>query len=578
MPQAAARLLRALGRGAARLFLSGNGDRGNGKKAAIGAACGAFCLLLIPASALSLPGLLGKSETAGDFVLEKSEIYQNIRATYQEYFKKLDERVESRRKAIREQYRYTVTTEEEITEADGSIKKKTKSETRYPDVIVSKYFQNPKLSSIFAYITVKHCDLQNMSGMDKWEYDNTEILAFLDGVTEYTEETNATSRETVCLTVHTNIMDKEAIARKYFPDQPDMYEFACSSFEEYDAAYDNDLYAAVSEAGGQIGWVSRLYETGSAGSIPGMISTGDGDAGGKSYGTIQLSYTRGSLQNFLNWLASYDAGMAACFSGLALTGADFDAAWTKLAQERGNDFAAAQNLYGYNMYAIPWINNAKKASGIDFSRSYALQEMAYSRGVQLGSSGGMGVFASAGISSGDADADIITKYYGYLHDHVDTFWKNCSERVRKGVADRMVNEANTLLGIVGQERPQENGDGGTGEDVAAYACQFVGNPYVWGGVSLTNGVDCSGFIMKVYEHFGFQLPHSSSAQRECGTKVCDGFDAAKARPGDILCFDGHVALYIGNNHIVHAANSKDGIKISNATYRPAICTRRIITD
>lgn len=123
-------------------------------------------------------------------------------------------------------------------------------------------------------------------------------------------------------------------------------------------------------------------------------------------------------------------------------------------------------------------------------------------------------------------------------------------------------------------------DGGTaanpytkGEEVVNFALQFVGNPYRWGGTSLTNGADCSGYIMSVYRHFGKSLPHSSSAMRSCGTRVSS---LSAAKPGDIICYNGHVALYMGNNKIVHASNPKDGIKISNnAAYRSIVTIRRI---
>lgn len=112
-----------------------------------------------------------------------------------------------------------------------------------------------------------------------------------------------------------------------------------------------------------------------------------------------------------------------------------------------------------------------------------------------------------------------------------------------------------------------------GEEVINFALQFVGNPYRWGGTSLTNGADCSGYIMSVYRHFGKSLPHSSSAMRNCGTRVSS---LSAAKPGDIICYSGHVALYMGNNKIVHASNPKDGIKISsNASYRSIITIRRI---
>ncbi len=111
-----------------------------------------------------------------------------------------------------------------------------------------------------------------------------------------------------------------------------------------------------------------------------------------------------------------------------------------------------------------------------------------------------------------------------------------------------------------------------GKAVIDYATQFVGNPYVYGGTSLTNGTDCSGFVMSVYANFGVSLPHSSSALRSKGYDV-GGLE--NAQPGDIVCYSGHVALYIGNGQIVHASTSKTGIIISNANYRSILAVRRI---
>lgn len=125
----------------------------------------------------------------------------------------------------------------------------------------------------------------------------------------------------------------------------------------------------------------------------------------------------------------------------------------------------------------------------------------------------------------------------------------------------------------GSYTPPANGGGSaTGQQIASYACQFVGNPYVSGGTSLTNGADCSGFTYRVYADFGYSIPRTSYAQRNAGKAV----DYANAQPGDIICYSGHVALYIGNGKIVHASTQKTGIKISNAQYREILAVRRIV--
>lgn len=112
-----------------------------------------------------------------------------------------------------------------------------------------------------------------------------------------------------------------------------------------------------------------------------------------------------------------------------------------------------------------------------------------------------------------------------------------------------------------------------GQKIADYACQYVGYPYVSGGTSLTNGADCSGFTYRVYSDFGYSIPRTSYAQQNAGT----GVDLSNAQPGDIVCYPGHVGIYIGNGSIVHASTQKTGIKISNVNYRPVTSVRRIIS-
>lgn len=119
-----------------------------------------------------------------------------------------------------------------------------------------------------------------------------------------------------------------------------------------------------------------------------------------------------------------------------------------------------------------------------------------------------------------------------------------------------------------------NGASGSdlGKQIARYGCQYIGNPYVLGGTSLTNGADCSGFTYRIYANFGYTIPRTSYQQRSAGTEV----SYENAQPGDLICYEGHVAMYIGGGYIVHASNVKTGIKVSRATYKKILSVRRII--
>ena len=108
--------------------------------------------------------------------------------------------------------------------------------------------------------------------------------------------------------------------------------------------------------------------------------------------------------------------------------------------------------------------------------------------------------------------------------------------------------------------------------VIDYACQFIGNPYVWGGTSLTNGADCSGFVQSVYAHFGVTLPRTTYDMVNSGYAV----SYEEALPGDSILYDGHVGLYMGDGTIVNAMNEADGIGICSATYTDIIAVRRVL--
>lgn len=130
---------------------------------------------------------------------------------------------------------------------------------------------------------------------------------------------------------------------------------------------------------------------------------------------------------------------------------------------------------------------------------------------------------------------------------------------------------------VGQATAVSSSGSAAGKDIADYGCKFIGNKYVWGGTSLTNGCDCSGFVQQVYFHFGYtDCPRTSSEQRSYGREV----SYSDAQPGDIICYSGHVGIYIGDGQIVNASNSKPypqgGIKITTATYRTILSVRRVV--
>ena len=115
-------------------------------------------------------------------------------------------------------------------------------------------------------------------------------------------------------------------------------------------------------------------------------------------------------------------------------------------------------------------------------------------------------------------------------------------------------------------------------DLVNYAMKFLGNPYVWGGTSLTKGIDCSGFTMKIYDRDGVSLPHYSVAQAQCGTRI----KASEAKPGDLFFYGGsrisHVAIYIGNGQVIHASSPRVGIIISSAYMSTPKAVVRLLDD
>lgn len=149
--------------------------------------------------------------------------------------------------------------------------------------------------------------------------------------------------------------------------------------------------------------------------------------------------------------------------------------------------------------------------------------------------------------------------------------RKAAEEAARKASEKSSQKSNSSSSNSGSSRSYNPPSGGNGQAVADYACQFIGNPYVYGGTSLTNGADCSGFVMSVYAQFGIGLPHSSSGMRSVGYEVSQ--DAMQ--PGDIVCYSGHVGIYVGGGTIVNASTEATGIKYTNAYYRGIITVRRI---
>ena len=145
-------------------------------------------------------------------------------------------------------------------------------------------------------------------------------------------------------------------------------------------------------------------------------------------------------------------------------------------------------------------------------------------------------------------------------------------RLQKEAEEKAEQERQAAEEAAKQQEEQRAQATETGQAIVDYACQFIGNPYVWGGTSLTNGADCSGFVQSVFAHFGISLPRTTWDMENVGTAV--SYDQAAA--GDIILYNGHVGIYMGNGQIVNAINSAKGIGILPATYTNIVTVRRLI--
>ncbi len=160
---------------------------------------------------------------------------------------------------------------------------------------------------------------------------------------------------------------------------------------------------------------------------------------------------------------------------------------------------------------------------------------------------------------------------GYVYSEYIIIGNSAEQKAQEMIQDSEGQSPEEAF-IYAESQEEAAAKAGTGQAIVDYACQFIGNPYVWGGTSLTNGADCSGFVQSVFAHFGISLPRTTWDMEHVGTPV--SYD--QAIPGDIILYNGHVGIYMGNGQIVNAINSSRGIGILPATYTSIVTVRRLV--
>ena len=379
----------------------------------------------------------------------------------------------------------------------------------------------------------KDLEKQSKDSQNKLNNANDQINDASEGMDETQEAIDETSQEIVGLMTDIEMI-KEDIAHKQ--------EQIEKTQAEYDAAKESEetLYAAMVQR------VKFMYEKGNLSYVQILLTaTSYADALNKaSYVENLYEYDRGKL---LEYVAAKEAAEA--------YGQQLEAEKSEL--ETSEYELEEEQAYMEELLA------QYKATYSDFE-------------VKLAKAKQDAAVYTAQIKSQQSGIASLQKQIEAKQKEVDEAKKAVSDAKE---AERAAAEAEKNNESSGGSSSKSGGSktysapgSATGSNIASYACQFVGNPYVPGGTSLTNGADCSGFVQSVYKAFGISVPRTSWAQGNYGREVA----YADAQPGDVIYYGGHVGIYIGGGRIVHASTQKTGIKYSNATYRSIISVRRFL--
>lgn len=329
-----------------------------------------------------------------------------------------------------------------------------------------------------------------------------------------------------------------------------------------------------------------IYSNKNEGSV-GTISSGAGDYGGPSYGIPQFPLNQGTPGRFVDWMSKKYPQYGKYFAGTKQGTSAFNAAWKKLAQDDPDGFTKVQVEYAVEQDVKPFMD--KKPGGIDWNRSRALQEVAYSRAVHMGPGLAARAVKNAGITSSDNDATIINKFYDECKRNVKSYWKS-SPGSWNGLVSRFDREKQDMLKLAATNKgpinwaagPGSSGGGSSNAQVrkvlsTAKAMIDAGYPYKLesGAVSPSYGAfDCSGLVQYSYKQAGISLPRLTYDQVKMGKAVpmAGKYGLQNAQPGDLLFTNRssrgpeHVMIYEGNNMVLEAANPRTGLVHRSINY------------